>query len=251
MNAEEIQNKLEELAFERTKPFCYSCYQDCQNGHCKDCGSDDLMRHLKSVGVEYDTDWVIKNVIEEELSEVDVEESFEQMIEELYGEEIQKDCSSTISLENSFSKKMDQLNEMRKKHAIEKKEIDKNLAIEKAKNKNLKNEVSNLKQYILQNKNLFSQVNALKDDISTVRNRINLEQEKVTSAALTGARINEISKIIGSKIHTSINTQTACYRNFNTMTISRHGNTLLCWDGNFSQQTLLGYCQKDKCWTRG
>jgi len=89
MNAEEIQIKLTELALERSKPFCYSCYQDCTNGYCSICGSDDLMRHLEGVGVEYGTDWVIKSILEEELSEVDLEESFEQMIDECYGEEIQ------------------------------------------------------------------------------------------------------------------------------------------------------------------
>ena len=68
MNAEEIQNKLTDLAFERTTPFCYSCYQDCSDGQCEICGSDDLMRHLKGVEVEYGTDWVIKNILEEILS---------------------------------------------------------------------------------------------------------------------------------------------------------------------------------------
>lgn len=53
MNGEEIQNKLTDLAFERTTPFCYSCYQDCPDGQCEICGSDDLMRHFKGVGVEY------------------------------------------------------------------------------------------------------------------------------------------------------------------------------------------------------
>jgi hypothetical protein len=88
MNAEEIQNKLNELAFERTTPFCYSCYQYCPDGRCNTCKSDDLMRHLKGVGVEFGTDWVIKSILAEELSEVDFEESFEQMMDDLYGEEI-------------------------------------------------------------------------------------------------------------------------------------------------------------------
>ena len=44
------------------------------------------MRHLKDVGVEYGTDWVIKNILEEILSEIDLEESFEQMIDDLYGQ---------------------------------------------------------------------------------------------------------------------------------------------------------------------
>jgi len=89
MNAEEIQNKLKDLAFERTIPFCYSCYQDCPDGQCKACGSDDLMRHLKGVGVEYGTDWVIKHILEEELEEVDLEESFKQTVDDFYGKEIQ------------------------------------------------------------------------------------------------------------------------------------------------------------------
>ena len=89
MNAEEIQNKLTDLAFERTTPFCYSCYQVCPDGYCGICGSDDLMRHLEGVGVEYGTDWVIKSILEEELSEVDLEESFEQIMDDLYGEEVQ------------------------------------------------------------------------------------------------------------------------------------------------------------------
>lgn len=89
MNREEIQTKLTELALERTTPFCYSCYQDRPNGCCNICGSDDLMRHLEGVGVEYGTDWVIKSILEEELSEFDLEESFEQMIDECYGEKIQ------------------------------------------------------------------------------------------------------------------------------------------------------------------
>lgn len=67
MNLEEIKNKLTELAFERTTPFCYSCYELCPSGRCKNCGSDDLMRHLEGVGVEYGTDWVIESIVSEEL----------------------------------------------------------------------------------------------------------------------------------------------------------------------------------------
>ena len=89
MNEQEIKDKLTELALKRTTPFCYSCYEKCPSGTCKHCGSDDLMRYLKGVGVEYGTDWVIENILEEELEEADLSESFEQMIEECYGEEIQ------------------------------------------------------------------------------------------------------------------------------------------------------------------
>ncbi len=89
MNLEEIKNKLTELAFERTTPFCYSCYELCPSGRCNNCGSDDLMRHLEGVGVEYGTEWVIENILCNELEEVDLEECFEQMIDDCYGEEVQ------------------------------------------------------------------------------------------------------------------------------------------------------------------
>lgn len=89
MNIEEIKEKLKEMAIKRTNPFCYSCYQVCPSGSCNTCGSNDLMRHLEGVGVEYGTDWVVENILEEELSEVDLDESFEQMMDDLYGEEIQ------------------------------------------------------------------------------------------------------------------------------------------------------------------
>ncbi|AYF43705.1 hypothetical protein BALOs_0694 [Halobacteriovorax sp. BALOs_7] len=89
MSLQEIKSKLKELAFERTIPFCYGCYIKCPSGVCKSCGTDDLMRHLEGVGVEYGTDWVIESIVEEELEAVDLEEIFSQMIEELYGEEIQ------------------------------------------------------------------------------------------------------------------------------------------------------------------
>ncbi|MAX67052.1 MAG: hypothetical protein CME66_08970 [Halobacteriovoraceae bacterium] len=89
MKLDEINNKLTKLAFERTIPFCYGCYIDCPEGRCKECGTDDLMRHLPGVGVEYGTDWVIESIVSVEVEPIDTEEIFEQMIDESYGEEIQ------------------------------------------------------------------------------------------------------------------------------------------------------------------
>lgn len=89
LSLEEINEKFEELAFNRTTPFCYSCYKICPTGTCSNCGSDDLMRHLDGYGVEFGTDWVIKAIVEEELEEADLSESFEQMIEDCYGETTQ------------------------------------------------------------------------------------------------------------------------------------------------------------------
>jgi len=88
MNLDEINNKLKELAYERTTPFCYTCYKKCPKGICNECGSDDLMLHLNGVGVEYGTDWVIESILEEEVEEANIDEIFEQMIEDAYGETI-------------------------------------------------------------------------------------------------------------------------------------------------------------------
>ena len=84
MNAE-IRTKLEEMAMEETTPFCYTCYTDCPCGRCDDCGSDDLMRHLPGVGVEYGTEWVFEHLVKS-LKTVDTEEIFEDMMEGAYGE---------------------------------------------------------------------------------------------------------------------------------------------------------------------
>lgn len=88
MNSE-LQEKLDQLAFNRSQPFCYSCYHECPSGRCESCGSDDLMRLVQGVGCEYGTDWVIKHILEAELEAVDLEESFEESIRECYPETTQ------------------------------------------------------------------------------------------------------------------------------------------------------------------
>lgn len=83
----EIQNKLEKLAHSRTTPFCYGCYIQAPKSVCPECHSDDLMRHLDGVGVEWGTSWVIKHILEEELNAVDADEVFEETIRQCYPEE--------------------------------------------------------------------------------------------------------------------------------------------------------------------
>ncbi len=83
----EILEKLEQLAFNRTTPFCYGCYIKAPKGVCPQCHSDDLMRHLEGVGVEWGTDWVIKHILLEELTPVDADEVFEDSIRGCYPEE--------------------------------------------------------------------------------------------------------------------------------------------------------------------
>ncbi len=83
----EIQNKLHELALKRSTPFCYSCYKAAPTGCCKTCGSDDLMRLVDGVGCEYGTDWIIKYILQKELTAIDTDEVFEESIRQCYPEE--------------------------------------------------------------------------------------------------------------------------------------------------------------------
>ena len=53
-----IKEVLKERAHDESRPFCYSDYitvkvDDQGNAFCPKCGSDDLMRELDGVGVEY------------------------------------------------------------------------------------------------------------------------------------------------------------------------------------------------------
>lgn len=85
MNSE-LKEKLTQLAFNRSLPFCYNCYHECPAGRCESCGSDDLMRLVQGVGCEYGTDWVVQHILETELNSVDVEKAFEESIRECYSE---------------------------------------------------------------------------------------------------------------------------------------------------------------------
>jgi hypothetical protein len=82
--SDELQEKLNALAFQVTENFCYSCYKVVQGDSCPTCGSDDFMRHLEGVGVEYGTGWVIEHLIKEHCNAVDAEEEFEEMLDECY-----------------------------------------------------------------------------------------------------------------------------------------------------------------------
>ena len=85
MNSELLQ-KLSTLAFQKTIPFCYVCYTEAPTGCCKQCGSDDLMRLMPGVGCEYGTDWVVREILSQELTPIDIEETFEEFARECYPE---------------------------------------------------------------------------------------------------------------------------------------------------------------------
>ena len=82
-----ILKKLEALAFQETTAFCYGCYKKAPTGQCETCGTDDLMRLMEGVGCEYGTEWVVLELLREHLNPVDVEDTFETMIEDCYSEQ--------------------------------------------------------------------------------------------------------------------------------------------------------------------
>lgn len=82
----EIHQKLTALAFKRSIPSCYGCYQEAPTGCCESCGSDDNMRLLPGVACEYGTDWIIRSILESELTPVNLDEEFEEYIRQCYPE---------------------------------------------------------------------------------------------------------------------------------------------------------------------
>ena len=99
MNAQ-IETKLEEKAMRETIPFCYDCYKDCPKGLCRHCGSDDLMRHLPGVAVDWGVEWTFKYLVSD-LESVDVDELFADMLTDAYGENakigpLEVDIASTL-----------------------------------------------------------------------------------------------------------------------------------------------------------
>lgn len=79
MNSE-LKIKLEQLALQKSTPFCYSCYKEVSTDHCECCGSDDNMRLLHGFGCEYGLDWVYEEILKENLTPIDTNEAFEETV---------------------------------------------------------------------------------------------------------------------------------------------------------------------------
>lgn len=84
----EILEQLKTLAIKKSIPFCYGCYKEAPTGCCTSCGSDDLMRLLAEVGCDWGTDWIVKHIIEDELTTVDTDTAFEESVRECYSETV-------------------------------------------------------------------------------------------------------------------------------------------------------------------
>lgn len=84
MKKDTIEERLEEAAYKVTDNFCYGCYQVVEGENCPDCGSDDFMRHMEGVGVEYGTDWVIEELIRQHCEPINEENLYCEMLDECY-----------------------------------------------------------------------------------------------------------------------------------------------------------------------
>ncbi len=85
-NLQTLHARLESAAYKKSDNFCYSCYKVVDGEFCPTCHSDDFMRHLSGVGVEYGTEWVIQHLIEQHCTAVDGEDLFEEILDECYPE---------------------------------------------------------------------------------------------------------------------------------------------------------------------
>jgi hypothetical protein len=88
---DEIKEVLKERAHDESRPFCYSDYitvkvDDQGNAFCPKCGSDDLMREVDGVGVEFSYEWIMEHIVETEGERVDVEELYRDLLDECYPE---------------------------------------------------------------------------------------------------------------------------------------------------------------------
>lgn len=86
---EEIKDKLREQAHEMSRPFCYMDYitvplDEDDNAVCPKCGTDDLMRELEGVGVEYGYDWIMEHIVKEEGTAIDGDEMYDDLLDECY-----------------------------------------------------------------------------------------------------------------------------------------------------------------------
>ena len=92
-----IHGRLDQAAYKVTDNFCYSCYKVVRGEYCPNCHSDDFMRHLAGVGVEYGTEWVIDHLIQQHCTAADGEDMFEEMLDECYPEITVGCCSFSPS----------------------------------------------------------------------------------------------------------------------------------------------------------
>ena len=85
---EEITKVLAQIAFSKSIPFCYSCYTRAPSGTCATCLSDDLMLEYPNCGVEYGVEWIIREILREQLTPANTLDAFEESVAECYPETV-------------------------------------------------------------------------------------------------------------------------------------------------------------------
>ncbi len=83
---DQLQKRLEAVAWKQSSPFCYGCYRKAPTGRCTTCFSDDLMRITENNGPEYGIEWVVEDIVKENLEAVDIDETFEESMSGCYPE---------------------------------------------------------------------------------------------------------------------------------------------------------------------
>ena len=84
----DITEALTQISISKAIPFCYGCYTRAPAGRCTQCHSDDLMFELPGVGVEYGTEWLMRETLRKYLSPANTREAFEQSVAECYPETV-------------------------------------------------------------------------------------------------------------------------------------------------------------------
>lgn len=85
----DFRSELLKAAEKHSQPFCFSCYVPALSGRCEKCGSDDLMRLVPGVGVEWGMDWVVDDLVRTNLKEADVDAAFEESVSAAYAETVE------------------------------------------------------------------------------------------------------------------------------------------------------------------
>ena len=83
-----ISSALRRLAENQSQPFCYTCYVPAPSGKCDRCMSDDLMRLVPEIGVEFGLDWVVNHLVSTRVTPVNVDESFDESIASAFPESV-------------------------------------------------------------------------------------------------------------------------------------------------------------------
>lgn len=83
----EILQKLEQIALNRTTRFCFSCHVKAPEGVCPVCHSDDLGHTMDGVGADWSIEFAIDYILQEELTPVDLDKAFEETIRSCYPDE--------------------------------------------------------------------------------------------------------------------------------------------------------------------